>query len=204
MGERPRSPARLQRSRRFARGGKHAGRGGSKVALRRTVIRPAVLVPLLLLLALISSTGCAATAQFHSKTGREFAPVARQAVVCTEQDVAAVVKAGGVVIGSVSAQAFALTATADDVTDKAARIAADSGGTHVLLTEKGVETYVHYRAAEKTTTCEATAHESKCKETYSPPSESTYTKPTERFVVFRVAPERWAMLADGLRPEVAR
>jgi hypothetical protein len=173
--------------------------------MRRIVMRTAVFVPLLLaLLSLFASTGCAATAQFHSKTGREYAPVARQAVVCSEQDVAAVVTAGGVVIGSVSGHGVAFSATHDDVTDKAARIAAESGGTHVLLTEKGEDTYVQYHAGQRTMTCRDSPNGKECKETYSPPSRSTYTEPTERFVVFRVPPEGWAMLSEGLRPEMAR
>jgi hypothetical protein len=154
------------------------------------------LVPVLVLVL----GACAATAQFHSKTGREYAAVAQSAVRCDEQEMPAVMNAGGMIIGTIDAHGMTLQATDGDVADKAAKVAAESGGTHVLLTEKGEEIYTQFNPAQTNTQCQSTDGAVNCQETYTPASTSTYTKPTAKFVVVRVPPENWAKLPETLRP----
>jgi hypothetical protein len=154
--------------------------------------------------ALAAAVGCAASATFHSKTGREFPRVTRQAVRCDEDEAKRVAATGGEVIGTIDARAITVQATDEDLADKAATVAGDNGGTHVVLTDKGIEYFTVYNAAQEHTQCAEAQGTVDCQTTYTPASTSTYEKPTAKFVVFRVPPARWGELPDSLRPGPVR
>jgi hypothetical protein len=151
-----------------------------------------------LLAALLSA--CAATAHFHSRTGADYAPVAIRAIACSEDEARAVTAAGGIPIGTVDAKALAVNATEGDLTDKAAKVAADRGGTHVVLTARGIESFTYAQPGQSETVCQRVEGGRDCQTTYTPPSETTVEKPTAAFVVFRVPPEKWTALPESLRP----
>jgi hypothetical protein len=156
-----------------------------------------------LALAITALSACAATATFHSRTGAEYAPVAIRAIACSEDEARSVAAAGGIPIGTVDAKALAVNATENDLTDKAAKVAADRGGTHVVLTARGIEWFTVLHPETTDTVCQHTQNGRECETTYTPASESTVEKPTAAYVVFRVPPEKWAALPELLRP-VAR
>jgi hypothetical protein len=152
----------------------------------------------------VAAAGCAASASFHSKTGRAFPRVTPQAVKCDENEAKRVAAAGGEVIGTIDARALTVQATDEDLIDKAAVVAGNNGGTHLVLTDKGVEYFTVYNAGQERTQCAQGDGTVDCQTTYTPPTTSTYEKPTAKFVVFRVPQARWAELPDSLRPGLAR
>ncbi len=156
-------------------------------------------LPLALFLA---GSGCATSARFYSKTGRKFTPVVEQAVVCNEQEADVVARGGGEPIGSIAARGLASGVTEEDVVEKAARVAAASGGTHVVLTERGVETFefVHPETHERE--CTRSEDRVDCRTIERPATVTTVEHPTAKFVVLRVPPERWGALPEALRPAV--
>lgn len=154
----------------------------------------------LLAIALFSLFGCAASAHFYSKTGRSFEAVTKRAVRCEENEVAAVTAAGGEPIGTISAAALSVQATDEDVAEKAYKTAAKNGGTHVLLTEKGIDYFTVTTPGQKEKNCTDNGETVDCKTTYTEPTTSVYEKPTAKFVVFRVPAENWAKLPPQLRP----
>lgn len=149
---------------------------------------------------LLGSAGCAATARFHSKTGAVYPAVAQQAVVCNEQEADIVARAGGIPIGEVSGEGLAVNATEDQVVEKAAIVAGKKGGTHIVLTDRGEETFVYQNPATKERRCTWEQGVEVCDWVYMPATTSTRTEPTARFLVFRVPPEKWAALPQELRP----
>jgi hypothetical protein len=155
------------------------------------------------LLAALSTMACMATAQFHSKTGRAFPPLTHQAVRCDEGEVTTVTAAGGEPIGTISGQGTSWQSTQDDIADKVAVVAAKSGGTHVLLTERGLDSFQVVNPGQESTECARDRALVQCQTTYVPPTTSTYVKPTAQFVVFRVPRENWEKLPLGLRPALA-
>jgi hypothetical protein len=155
-------------------------------------------------LSMLLSTGCAASAHFHSKTGARFEPLAEQAVRCSEDEANAVVAAGGFVIGTIDAKGTIAHASDDDVADRAVLVAARKGGTHVVLTDRGTETWVVNNPGTMRRDCVRGESEVDCVTTFTPPTQSTYEKRTARFVVFRLGPAAWSRLPQGLRPIAAR
>lgn len=149
---------------------------------------------------LFTLSGCSASAQFHSKTGRAYRPVTAQAVQCDEPEARLVASAGADVIGTISAKGLHVRASDEDLVEKAAAVAAAKGGTHVVLTDKGVEQFTVHSPAQKTKQCVRDDNEVQCQTTYTPASERTYSKPTASFVVLRLRPEDWPRLPSALRP----
>lgn len=148
----------------------------------------------------LAVTGCATSAHFHSKTGRAYVSVAAQAVRCDETEARTVAAAGAEVIGTISAKALAVTANDEDVADKAAVVAAKNGGTHIVLTDKGVEYFTVMTPGQTSTQCVRNGGELQCESTSTEATASTYAKPTAKFVVLRLAPEAWSRLPESLRP----
>lgn len=147
----------------------------------------------------LSSAGCTATASFHSKNGAKYPPVAYRAVICDEQEAQLVVAAGGQAIGTIAGKGLA-NASEEDVADKAAAVAAKSGGTHIVLTDRGEETFTSYNPATHERQCVWRDGVQDCTSTWSPPTVTTRSEPTARFVVLRVPVEKWGSLPENLRP----
>ena len=147
----------------------------------------------------LSSAGCTASASFHSKNGAKYPAIAYRAVICDENEAQLVAQAGGVAIGSIDGKGLA-NASDEDVAEKAASVAAKSGGTHIVLTDKGEETYSYYHPAERERQCVWRDGVQDCTSTWTPPTVTTRTEPTAKFVVLRVPFERWGSLPENLRP----
>lgn len=148
----------------------------------------------------LALSGCSARATFYSKTGAVYSALVPRAVRCDEGEAQAVVDAGGVAIGTIAAKSLRADTNNDDLWMKAMREAGKRGGTHVVLTEKGVDTFTVSSPAQVLKSCTRDRHSYECEKTYIPPSEETYERPTAKFVVFRVPPEAWGKLPDSLRP----
>jgi hypothetical protein len=148
----------------------------------------------------VLALGCVASAQFHSRTGASYPRVARRAVLVSEADARAIVAAGGIVIGTISGKGMTVNSSQQDVADKAGSVAAESGGTHIVLTSAGVEQFENVTPATVNQTCTDTNDASTCTTTYTPETSSTYEKPTADYVVLRVAPQDWPRLPNELRP----
>ncbi|MEO7113485.1 MAG: hypothetical protein ABI183_23805, partial [Polyangiaceae bacterium] len=144
--------------------------------------------------------GCAVSAQFHSRTGADYDAVAKQAIIVNEQEADTIAHAGGEVIGSISAQGMVPNATDDDVAEKSATVAAKKGGTHIVLTDRGEETFTQVNPATRNRQCQWVDGVEDCRTTYQPQTVSTSTEPTARYLVFRVPSQRWAALPAALRP----
>ncbi|MEO8876407.1 MAG: hypothetical protein ABI461_12530 [Polyangiaceae bacterium] len=155
---------------------------------------------LLSLIGVLTTSGCAVSAQFHSRTGADYDAVAKQAIIVNEQEADVVGHAGGEVIGSISAQGMVPNATDDDVAEKSATVAAKKGGTHIVLTNRGAETFTQVNPATRERQCQWADGVEDCRTIYQPQTVSTRTEPTARFVVFRVPAARWAALPQSLRP----
>jgi hypothetical protein len=167
-------------------------------AIMHFATRPSLVLPIVL------SVACAATATFHSKNGQTYAPLTERAVRCDEGEARTVVAAGGEVIGTITAKALSVRGDDDDVADKAAAVAAQSGGTHVVLTDKGVEYFTVTNPGVETKDCKKDGQDVDCQTTYTPATETTYEKPTASFLVFRVPLAGWDKLPETLRPAKAR
>jgi hypothetical protein len=147
--------------------------------------------------------GCAASAHFYSKNGQAYPPLTQQAVRCEENEIRAVIAAGGFPIGVVDARGLRIDATDNDLAYTAAKVAAKNGGTHVLLTEKGIETFTVTTPGQVQKQCQAGDGTVDCETTFTPPTTSTYEKPTAKFVVFVVPRQGWARLPPTLQPAAA-
>lgn len=179
--------------------GRTAGRNLPEMPAMQLHESPRLSIALLVVLAL-PVAGCAATASFHSKNGQDYPALTERAVQCNDAEVPAVIAAGGYPIGTIEGKGLVVDATDADVADKAAIVAAKRGGTHVLRTEAGIESYAMTTPAERSKTCTRTDDTVDCKTTYTPASMHTIEHPTGNFVVFRVAPERWGALPEPIRP----
>lgn len=155
-------------------------------------------------LLLLALSGCAASAHFYSKNGQVYPELTAQAVRCDEGEIRAVMNAGGFPIGVIDAKALRINASDDDLAVTASRIAGKNGGTHVLLTEKGIETFTLVNPAQKQRQCVREYGKLDCTTTYTDATTSTYEKPTAKFVVFMVPRERWGQLPPMLQPRAAR
>ena len=148
-------------------------------------------------------SGCAASAKFYSKTGAEYDALVHRAVRCDEGEVNAVLAAGGMPIGTIATRSLTVLATSDDLFEKALRTAARNGGTHVVLTERGIESFTVTNPGRVEKRCVNDGYAIDCQRTYTPPTQTTYEKPTAKFIVLRVSPERWGALPPSLRPAAA-
>jgi hypothetical protein len=157
-----------------------------------------------LVVALALCTGCI-KATFYSKTGRTYPTIASRAVLVSADEVALLQAAGGYEIGHVDAGvredlARNRSYSVDDLTDKAAQVASDSGGTHLVVTGTGTNTITYARPESVTRSCTRDDDSSTCETTYQPAAEWTEEHPTADYTVLRVPRERWQMLPEGLRP----
>ncbi len=145
------------------------------------------------------AAGCA-SAEFHPRTAQHFGAVTPGAIRIYEDDVAALQRAGGRVIGSISARGNSF-ANYEMLAEKAAEEAAEQGGTHFILTDRGVDYLYSTNPGHAQTNCTAQYNTAECNTTYTPPTTTAYAKPTSSFVVVRVAPESWGDLPGHLRPK---
>lgn len=143
-------------------------------------------------------TGCV-SATFHSKTGQVYPRLAQRAVVVDANEARAVLAAGGWVIGSISSDGTTNKNTAD-LADKAAQVAAESGGTHVVLTDEGSIVTTTTQPATSTQQCSGDGDAYQCTTTATPATTTTSSRPTAEFAVIRIAPEQWGRLPPNLRP----
>lgn len=148
----------------------------------------------------VALTGCAASARFYSKNGQTYPALTPRAVSLDEREVPLVTQAGGQAIGTISAHALSVQADDEDVAEKALKVAAKSGGTHVLRTEKGIESFTVTTPGQAQQDCVQTDQGMSCRTIVTAPTSTTYDKPTAKFVVFRVPAENWARLPAQLRP----
>ena len=153
-------------------------------------MRTAPLLPLLV-------TGCVSTS-FHSRTGVVPPPVAERAVVVEGQDAATIAQRGQL-LGTIDASGWAINNQAD-LDDKAAKVAAQNGGTHVAVTEAGDNTWTTINPATRTRTCSHDDGTRTCETSWMPPTETTSSRPYAELSVYRVDPAQWAQLPDDLRP----
>jgi len=144
--------------------------------------------------------GCAASAHFYSKTGQEYGAIVKRAVICNESEAEAVARFGGEPIGSISAAGLSINATDDDLAEKAAAVAATRGGTHIVLTERGEDTFSTYHPATREKQCVWSNGIQDCTTTVQSERVTTRSQPTAKFVVLRVPFDRWALLPQSLRP----
>ena len=78
--------------------------------------------------------------------------------------------------------------------------AARSGGTHVVLTSRGVATFEQYNPETRDRRCTTNEYTTDCRTVVNPASVTTTEVPTAKYVVFRAGPELWASLPQNLRP----
>ncbi len=143
--------------------------------------------------------GCGGGVRFRSKTGRKHDRVAATAVRCEEPEAQLVVQAGGEVIGTITSKSRGM-ATHEDLAETAQKVAAKSGGTHIVLTEKGVDHFTTIRAGQTWTECVHVPGASDCQTVSTPTTTSTQELAKASFVVFRLSPLKWNDLPPALRP----
>lgn len=146
--------------------------------------------------------GCI-SASYHSIKGTTPAPIADQAVVADSSDLAPL-GANAQLIGTISTEAKATRglepASPADLTERAAQIAANEGGTHIELADSGTTTTTWVTPAQATRACEHTDQGRTCTRTYSPAQESSEDAPYATYDVYRVAPDHWKELPEALVP----
>ena len=153
----------------------------------------------ILLLGLVLCGACV-SADFHSKTGQTFPVVTHRAVIVDANELGPVMAAGAVLIGTISAEGMARN-TDEDVTDRAAEVAAENGGTHVILTssDEDVTTYDHPARFTKDCSNDGYGNHS-CERSFHPAYETEVSRPTGEYRVLRVPVQNWGALPDTLRP----
>ena len=155
----------------------------------------------LLLCALV--TGCM-SAQFNSTTGKSYAPLTSRAVVLSPQE-AQQVASQAQVIGTVSVESrirdgVPSTPNTEDLAAKAAQIAAEHGGTHIVATNFDSTVTTWLNPATVTRTCSHDEGTRTCEKTYEPMTVGSASFPAAEFTVYRVAAEAWSALPPSLRP----
>jgi hypothetical protein len=152
-----------------------------------------------LLLVLAVCSGCI-SADFHSKNGRTYPTVTERAVIVDDDELAAVMAAGAEDIGTISGAGMAINSQ-DDVTEKATRVAAEHGGTHVVVTasDRAETTWEHPATVTKQCSNDGEGNRS-CEKTFQPAYESTSSRPVAAYRVLRVPAQNWGALPDQLRP----
>lgn len=155
-----------------------------------------------LLIALMSIivVGCAASAQFHPKSGRDWQRVTRRAVLCNEDEARTVAQAGGFAIGTITARGLTIDATQEDLADKAAVLAGKMGGTHLVLTDHSVEWFTTVHPAVVERQCQRNRRSVDCRKTYTPSTTSQYSEPRAKFLVFRLPEQEWSRVPPQLVP----
>jgi hypothetical protein len=151
------------------------------------------------ILPVLAIAGGCINATFHAKTAASLPPIADHAVVTGDGDAAAIAERGDLV-GTIDTSGNGAS-DQHDLADRAATIAANHGGTHVVTTTAGVTTSTYTSPASQTTTCTDNSDASTCTTTYTPETTTTTTTPYATYDVYRVAAERWFELPGGLRPE---
>ncbi|HEY1557551.1 MAG TPA: hypothetical protein VGF94_22115 [Kofleriaceae bacterium] len=156
-----------------------------------------------LLLSTLLVAGCV-SAQFNSTTGKSYAPLTSHAVILSA-DEAQQIAPQGQVIGTISAASLVRdgvwgTADNEDLAAKAAKIAAQHGGTHIVATSFDSTIATWTTPATVTRQCSHDDGDYSCEKTYTPESTGSATFPTAEFTVYRVAAAAWAALPPELRP----
>ena len=148
-------------------------------------------------------TGCI-SAQFNSTTGKSYAPLTSRAVVLSP-DEAQQIAGQAQVIGTISVQSRirdGAPAAPDNeqLAAKAAQLAAEHGGTHIVATnfDSAVATWID--PATVTRDCARGNGGYSCEKTYTPATIASTSFPAAEFTVYRVAAEAWSALPPGLRP----
>ena len=144
--------------------------------------------------------GCV-SATFHSKTGRTYPALTARAVIVDPNEVRGVLAAGGEVIGTISTDGTTNKSHVD-LADKAAKLAAERGGTHVVMTDTGTIDTTTTHPATTTEQCSGDGDDYQCTTVATPETTSTMSRPTAEFQVIRVAPEAWNRLPPALRPAI--
>ena len=134
--------------------------------------------------------GCT-SATFHGQT---LPPIADRALVTDGQ-----IGNEGQRIGSVDASGNELD-NQGDLRDQAALVAARNGGTHIVATGSGYNTYTVTTPASETTTCTDNNDSSTCTTSYTPESESTVSTPYANYDVYRVDAAQWSTLPADEQP----
>lgn len=143
--------------------------------------------------------GCVSTS-FRSVNGMTPAPIADRAVMADASDLGENAER----IGSISAEAKAVRgvdpASLDELTERAAQIAANKGGTHIVLAGTGTTTTTWVTPETSTYSCERTENGRSCTETYEPEREWSQEAPYASYDVYRVPRERWDELPQSAVP----
>ncbi|CAN5770101.1 hypothetical protein BH11MYX2_BH11MYX2_12940 [soil metagenome] len=144
--------------------------------------------------------GCVATATYHSKNGRVYSQITPRAVILDDQEARVVMAAGAQVIGTIDGHGLTVTSSVADVNDKAAQVAAEEGGTHVIIARAEMETYERQDPAVYDKQCTRTQGGRECTSTFQPATTTTFEKPAGDYIVLRVPPQQWRMLPPELQP----
>ncbi|HEY4057495.1 MAG TPA: hypothetical protein VGM39_12845 [Kofleriaceae bacterium] len=152
------------------------------------------------LVAMVAVTGCVATATYHSKNGHVYPQITPRAVILDDQEAKVVMAAGAQVIGSIEGRGLTVDSSVADVNDKAAQVAAEEGGTHVIVARAEMDTYEQQHPAVYDRECQRTEAGRECTSTFQPASTSTFEKPSGDYIVLRVPPQQWRMLPPELQP----
>lgn len=150
------------------------------------------------LVALAVSLSClsCAYAEFHPRSVVPRAQVTAQAMRIYEDDVQALRVAGAEVVGTVDASGSGSVVGQGQLAEKAADVAAENGGTHFLLTDRGVSHYFVTSSGSAETACSGGT----CSTSFTMPTTRDYPRQTAVYVVFRVNPDAWDKLPYVLRP----
>lgn len=172
---------------------------GMKMKVERIWTALAVLS---LLAILLPGTGCIASAEFTPRSAQRNPPTTERPIRVYEDDLGPLANAGGRVIGSISAKGNSF-ASYETLTDRAATETAENGGTHFILTDKGMDYLFVTTEGQSDTKCTGSGDQVRCKSRYTPPETTAYEKPTAGFIAIRVPPENWSQLPPALRPALA-
>jgi hypothetical protein len=164
------------------------------------VIRPKRVVSIVSLLVAMAVAGCTIQAKFYSKTGRTYPQVAHRAVICDVEEGKKIVASGGQIIGTIDAQSMTVDNSVQNVNIKAAEVAAEAGGTHVVIARAERDEYERHNPATETRECVRTENGRACQTTYEDASTTTFSKAAGEYVVVRLEPQQWGYLPPELQP----
>jgi hypothetical protein len=147
---------------------------------------------------LVLAGGCV-SATFHSQTGATPPAVTGRAIVAPDPDAL-----GGQAqhLGTVDLSAPAAAGDGqDDLLDKASHVAADHGGTHLVVRAAGSTPVTVTTPASSSESCTQDADgNGSCTTTYTPESTNAYDVPYATYDVYRVEPVAWPSLPADERP----
>ncbi|HEY4183142.1 MAG TPA: hypothetical protein VGM90_40240 [Kofleriaceae bacterium] len=153
-----------------------------------------------MLVVAVAMAGCAVQATYHSKNGRAYAQITPRAVILDDAEAKIVMASGGQVIGTIEGRGLTVTSSVADVNDRAAQVAAEEGGTHVIVAHAEMVEYAWENPGVYDRRCRRTDDGRECTSTFVPASTTTYEKPSGDYIVVRVPPQQWGMLPPELQP----